>query len=113
MAKKKDNGAGGELVVLPNPNPTMPTRDGLVLALEDHRVMALRDGAYSAANQSVALQAKLLGMIVDKHQVEHLGSYAECRTLEEIETQFAIEYGEAEAQRVVGTYKRITHQRRG
>lgn len=107
MAKKKT----AELVVLENTRQVIPDRDTLVLTLEGHRVRALNDGAYSAANGAVMLQAKLLGLVTNKVQVEHLGSYTECRTLEEIETQFAIEYGEEEARRLVGTYKRVTTRR--
>jgi hypothetical protein len=106
MAKKN-----GELVIFEGGRSRLPTRDDLIATLETQRSMAVKDGAYAAANQAVALQAKLLGLVVDKHHVERIGSYGECRTIEEVEQQFAIEYGPEEAARLVGTYRRVTRQR--
>jgi hypothetical protein len=104
MAKK----GSGELVVLEGGRSMLPSRDDLVLKLEEHRERALADGAYSAANQAIALQAKLMGMIVDKHQVERIGDFSEARTVEEVVQQVEMDYG-TDAARVVASYhKRIT-----
>jgi hypothetical protein len=110
MAKKK-SGVGGELVVLENHQPVMPTREDLVMTLESHRSRALADGAYSAANAAVALQAKLLGMIVDKHQVERIGDFSEARTVEEVIQQVEYDYGPEAAKVVTGYHKRIALKR--
>src|SRR6516162_7091274 len=99
------------LVVFENPEPFRPTLDSLLTVLEDQRVRAVADGAYAAANQSVALQAKLLGLITHKVEVNQLGSYSESRSVEEIIQAFALEYGESEAKELVRIQRKITRSR--
>jgi hypothetical protein len=98
---------GADLLVFENPDPIIPTRDSLISVLEDHRVRAVQDGQYTAANTAVALQAKLLGLITHKVEMQHLGDYSGVRTLEELHHIFETEYGPAEAKELVRLERRF------
>lgn len=102
MAKKPP----AEIVVFSNPQPIRPTLDSMLVALEEHRVQALNEGQIAAANQALALQAKLLGLITTKLHVEHTGDFTSCRSVEEIYSEFAELYGEDEARYVTRTVQR-------